>query len=105
MLEYLETLDKENKIECPSLLRDMNELYDLAAKIEETLLGQVWDLGAHIRVHELFAIGVDLNRFKEYYKKYENFEEKLSMNGIFAVYKRVLSLNVIKDKSEVDPIA
>jgi hypothetical protein len=37
------------------------------------LLGQVWELGSQIRLRELYDIRVDLNRFKEQYKKYENF--------------------------------
>jgi hypothetical protein len=51
----------------------MNKMYELGVKIERTLLGQVWELGTQIRLRELYSVGVDLNSFKEQYKKFENF--------------------------------
>ena len=92
LLEYLDQLVIENNSGCPSLVEGMNKMYELGVKIERTLLGQVWELGTQIRLRELYSVGVDLNSFKEQYKKFENFQAQLSMNGIFAVYKPVLSL-------------
>ena len=117
LLEYLDQLAIENNSDCPSLVEDMNKVYALGAQIERTLLGQVWELGTQIRLRELYDVGVDLNRFKEQYKKYENFQEQLRMTGIFAVYKPVLSQiaeanhqklqkeEEIKDKKEAEAAA
>lgn len=49
----------------------MNKVFELSNELEDYLFSQVWELGTHIRVRELYDIGDDLNRFKEQYKKYE----------------------------------
>jgi hypothetical protein len=78
---------------------------------------KVWEMGTQIRLNELFAMGKDLNRYKEQHRKYANFEQKLHMSEIFAIYKPVVSLIPIgkaemphrddryKDESEVEAAA
>jgi hypothetical protein len=51
----------------------MNNMKELGVKIERTLLCQVWEMGTQIRLRELYDFEVDLNRFKEQYKKYDYF--------------------------------